>query len=263
MIKKEGKNIDSMLELVRQLNKQMNHLKVLLGEYLYKQQQENYKSSTVRMNTLFSEFQKDTLLSHTWYELRKKHKENTSKDSDTGDVDERIYPEKVMILNFNYTFPFKEYGGNCDVVNVHGQLNSKNNPMIFGYGDERDEKYLELEKSEHNEFLENIKSFACFQNKNYDELLGFIEQNDFEVWIAGHSCGLSDKTLLAQIFEHQFCKSIRIFYHEKDGVDNYNEIVYNIARVMSNKIKMRGIVTPKHEDNRFGAVAGIIRKTLN
>ena len=177
-------------------------------------------------------------------DLLKQHQENTKKESNPKNIDERIYPEKVMILNFNYTFPFKEYGGNCDVVNVHGQLNSRNYPMVFGYGDERDEKYLELEKSGIDEFLVNIKSFAYFQNKNYDELLGFIEQNDFEVWIAGHSCGLSDKTLLAQIFEHQFCKSVRVFYHEHEGADNYNEIVYNIARVMRNKIKMRGIVTP-------------------
>lgn len=259
-IKREEKIDDSMLEPVRQLNNQMNHLKELLNEYLYMQQQEQYISSSVNSNTLFREFMKETLLSHTWNDLLKNHQEKTKNEQDTKIIDDRIYPEKVMILNFNYTYPFKGYGEKYDVINIHGMLNYRD--MVFGYGDERDEKYLELEKSEYNEFLENIKSFAYFQNKNYDNLLGFIEQNDFEVWIAGHSCGLSDKTLLAQIFEHKFCKSIRVFYHEKDGNDNYNEIVYNIARVMSDKIKMRSIVTPKHEYNRFAAVAGIIRKSI-
>ena len=262
-IKKEEKIIESTLEPVRQLNNQMNHLKVLLNEYLYMQQQEQYISSSVNSNTLFREFMKETLLSHTWNDLLKNHQEKTKNEQDTKIIDDRIYPEKVMILNFNYTNPFNGYSEKYDVINIHGQLNSRSYPMVFGYGDERDEKYLELEKSEHNEFLENIKSFAYFQNKNYDNLLGFIELNDFEVWIAGHSCGLSDKTLLAQIFEHKFCKSIRVFYYESDGNDNYNEIVYNIARVMGDKIKMRGIVTPKHHFNKFGAVAGIIQKSYN
>ena len=259
-IKKEEKIIESTLEPVRQLNNQMNHLKVLLEKYLYNLEKEKYSSTSVRKDSLFSYFMKDTLLSHTWNDLLKNHQEKNKNEQDTKIIDDRIYPEKVMILNFNYTYPFKGYGEKYDVINIHGMLNYRD--MVFGYGDERDEKYLELEKSGIDELMKNIKSFAYFQNKNYDNLLGFIEQNDFEVWIAGHSCGLSDKTLLAQIFEHKFCKSIRVFYHEKDGNDNYNEIVYNIARVMSDKIKMRSIVTPKHDFNRFESVAGIIRKSI-
>lgn len=263
--KNEEKTIDSTLEPVRFLNQQMNHLKELLEIYLDKQEQEIYKSTSLRRDSLFREFMEDDFLHNTWKDLQKQQSEKIKNESDKNaiKIDEKIYPEKVLILNFNYTNPFKGNVGDYDVVNIHGLLNSKKNPLVFGYGDERDEKYLELEKSGIDELLKNIKSFAYFQNQNYDELLGFVELNDFEVWIAGHSCGLSDKTLLAHIFEHEHCKSIRIFYYEKDENDNYNEIVYNIARVMSDKIKMRGIVTPKNPNNKFESVGGIIRKPLN
>ena len=56
----------------------------------------------------------------------------------------------------------------------------------------------------------------------------------------GHSCGLSDKTLLKTIFEHPNCISIRPFYYiDKDGNNNYNDIVKNIYRTFTDKALMR------------------------
>jgi hypothetical protein len=50
--------------------------------------------------------------------------------------------------------------------------------------------------------------------KNFYELTRFIESNNFQTYIYGHSCGISDRTMLNQIFEHENCKSIKIFYHK-------------------------------------------------
>ncbi|RMZ61337.1 hypothetical protein D1632_00105 [Chryseobacterium nematophagum] len=33
-----------------------------------------------------------------------------------------------------------------DVIHIHGELNNKSNPIIFGYGDELDEDYRIIEK---------------------------------------------------------------------------------------------------------------------
>ena len=56
----------------------------------------------------------------------------------------------------------------------------------------------------------------------------------------GHSCGLSDKTLLKTIFEHPNCISIRPFYYiDKKGNNNYDDIVKNIYRTFTDKALMR------------------------
>jgi hypothetical protein len=55
----------------------------------------------------------------------------------------------------------------------------------------------------------------------------------------GYSCGLSDRTLLNTIFEHNN-RSIKFYYETKDdnGVvikDNYTEIIQNISRHFNKK----------------------------
>ncbi|MBK6364090.1 MAG: hypothetical protein IPF52_11590 [Saprospiraceae bacterium] len=56
----------------------------------------------------------------------------------------------------------------------------------------------------------HIKSFDYFKTDNYSKLLAFLE-SEFDVYIMGHSCGLSDRTLLSTIFEHENCRKIKIF----------------------------------------------------
>jgi hypothetical protein len=69
---------------------------------------------------------------------------------------------------------------------------------------------------------------------NYSKLISFIEQESFEVYILGHSCGLSDRVMLNTIFEHVHCKSINIFYYlRKDGSDDFLDIFHNISRQFS------------------------------
>ena len=62
----------------------------------------------------------------------------------------------------------------------------------------------------------------------------------------GHSCGLSDRVMLNTIFEHENCRSIKIFYHKKkDGTDNYSDIVQNISRHFKEKSLMRRKIVNK------------------
>ena len=64
----------------------------------------------------------------------------------------------------------------------------------------------------------------------------------------GHSCGLSDRTLLNTLFEHENCLSIKVFYHEYDRInhkDNYDDITKNISRNFKDKSKMRAKVVNK------------------
>jgi hypothetical protein len=125
---------------------------------------------------------------------------------------------------------------------IHGDLNN----MIFGFGDEMDEDYQLIENIDENEYLEFFKSFQYFQNNNYDQLLSTIDSEKFQVIILGHSCGLSDRVMLNTIFEHENCRSIKIYYHQKeDGTDNYLDVVKNISRHFKDKPSMRRKIVSK------------------
>ena len=65
----------------------------------------------------------------------------------------------TLLLNFNYTQTAEKlYAENCfnEIINIHGELNNGNNPIIFGYGDELDNDYERIERLQNNDFLENI-----------------------------------------------------------------------------------------------------------
>ena len=83
----------------------------------------------------------------------------------------------------------------------------------------------------YEDFLLMLNPFWYFQTSNYHDLVRFIESNIFQVFILGHSCGLSDRTMLNMIFEHDHCKSIKLFYHERsDGSNNFTEVTEEISR---------------------------------
>lgn len=155
-------------------------------------------------------------------------------------------PSRTLILNFNYTntpqlYSLDQIRG--QEIHIHGELNNPNNPIIFGYGDELDDHYLAIEKLQNNEFLRNIKSMWYLETDNYRQLLEFIESDPYQVFIMGHSCGNSDRTLLNTLFEHPNCFSIKAFYHQKtENNDDYNSVVCNISRNFNNKTAMRTIV---------------------
>ena len=151
-----------------------------------------------------------------------------------------------LILNFNYTKTAEKLyvkNNNCEVINIHGELNNENNPIIFGYGDELDDDYERIERLQNNDFLENIKSIRYHKTRNYRRLLEFVALGPYQVFVMGHSCGNSDRTLLNTLFEHDNCLSIKVFYRQyEDGTDNYIDLIKNISRNFNNKPNMRDIV---------------------
>ena len=158
-----------------------------------------------------------------------------------------IIPENIMLLNFNYTEVADKYG--CLKVastnHIHGDLNNPDS-IIFGYGDELDEDYKDFLKQSDNECLRNIKSIKYLESGKYRNLLQFIESAPYQVYIMGHSCGNSDRTLLNTLFEHKNCVSIKPYYYQKDdGSDNYLEIAQNICRNFTDMKLMRDRVVNK------------------
>lgn len=168
--------------------------------------------------------------------------------------DDLISDCMVTFLNFNYTptlwnysrILLKDWGVNNEIIYIHGSLNDKENMVNFGFGDEMDEDYKSIENLDDNEYLRNFKSFQYLHTPNYKHLLDLIDRDHFQVYIMGHSCGLSDRIMLNTIFEHSNCISIKVFYHQrKDGTDNYTEIIQNISRHFNDKKIMRSKIVNK------------------
>lgn len=170
----------------------------------------------------------------------------------------RHRPKEVLFVNFNYTSTEIHYDnpprdsefGNeisADIIHIHGVLNNKkHNKIIFGFGDEIDKDYLEIENLNDNEYLQNIKSMKYLESDSYKKLLDFINSNNYQVFIFGHSCGISDRTLLNTLFEHKNCSSVKPYYRQKnDGTDNYSEMIRNISRNFTDKASMRDKVVNK------------------
>lgn len=166
-------------------------------------------------------------------------------------------PDQILFLSFNYTSTIDLYcpqdDNYFDINHIHGTL-SEPESIIFGYGDELDEKYKEIRNQNNNDYLHNIKSIRYLETNNYRQVLQFIDSAPFQIYIMGHSCGNSDRTLLNTLFEHKNCISIKPFYYtwlEKDDngneqmKDNYLELVQNISRNFTDMKLMRDRVVNK------------------
>lgn len=167
---------------------------------------------------------------------------------------DKLRPGEILILNFNYTSLAAayhtritkelKYETGAYLNQIHGTLNGKYE-VIFGYGDDSDEMYKKLSDKNDNRFLENDKTVKYLGSARYRNFFGFIESAPFQVCIMGHSCGISDRTLLSTIFQHENCVSIKPYYHEKENSDDYYEIIKNISRCFDDKKLMRDRVVNK------------------
>ena len=158
-----------------------------------------------------------------------------------------MLPDAVMLLSFNYTKTSElYYNDNLGFINyIHGRIEEPQS-VIFGYGDELDDNYKSLQNLDNNDCLNNVKTIKYLESDNYKRLLSFADAEPFQVYIMGHSCGNSDRTLLNTLFEHKNCISIKPYYYVKeDGTDNYIELIQNISRNFTDMKLMRDRVVNK------------------
>lgn len=160
----------------------------------------------------------------------------------------KLPPKNIIFLNFNYTNTIGKIMSLMGekpiskLINIHGEVGNLNNPIIFGYGDDTGDGYKQLELNGHNEWLRKIKSFQYPRTNNYHKLLYYLEDKEFDVFVIGHSCGLSDKTLLKTIFEHTNCLMIKNF-HYKGEIEDFDKRI-NISRNFEDKVLMRKRLLP-------------------
>jgi len=210
---------------IEELNNEFQNIRITLEEYLSNQVRINHQKAEL----IYQKIYYPLILGGNW-----------------ANDDKYI---NLLFLNFNYTNNIKinySLHKSSKLIHIHGELNNLKNPIIFGYGDELDEKYTLIEQLNNNEYLQNIKSIKYLQSRNYQELLAFINSDKYEILIMGHSCGISDRTLLNKLFEHHNCKTIKTFYYIKDdGKDNYTDLTINISRNFKDKSLFRERVVNK------------------
>ncbi|MGL2965541.1 AbiH family protein [Flavobacterium sp. XGLA_31] len=261
------KNCLNSNQSITELNREFEEVKQLFENYLNKNVIEKYIFEKESVKDFLEIFKKNTFyanninINNLFREISKKGENKLKEDYQALQVKRTGYKNpnyenlKIEIANtflsFNYTSTMKSYLSFLNINDfflneIHGNLLDESNPINFGFGDEMDSHYKQIEEKNDNEYLKNIKSFQYLHTPNYKRLLDLIESNVFQVYIMGHSCGLSDRTLLNTIFEHENCCSIKIFYHQKeDGSDNYTEITQNISRHFNKKALMRERIVNK------------------
>lgn len=243
--------INNKHDSVKSLNEQLIYIRNLLAEYLQSLIYGNNKIKEI-FSIIYENFKREDI-SVEGKDIYRDYFENNGFYSFDGKESGILFsgkhckPSRVLLLNFNYTPVAVSYSSPeiSNLVYIHGTL-SNPDKMIFGYGDELDENYQKILNEDDNEFLRNIKSIKYLESSNYRRMLEFIETEPYQIYIMGHSCGNSDRTLLNTLFEHKNCVSIKpYFYQKEDGSDNYLEIVQNICRNFTDMKLMRDRVVNK------------------
>ncbi len=179
------------------------------------------------------------------------------KNEDEWDFNAKTISGNVLMLNFNYSDTVDTYiqeqhsvKAFAEEIKIHGELRAPSNPIIFGYGDDHHEDYLKIERANKRDYLVNMKHMHYSRTNNYEVLLNFLNTGNlprrvsdfrgivkFQVLVLGHSCGLSDRTMLKTIFEHENCMEIHLAYHA-DKEDHFYKTI-EVSRHFSEKSEMR------------------------
>lgn len=228
---KHDSNKNQILARLQAINNQLEELKNELIEYL-KDVDENFDITSVDYEKICKIL---------------KVKINVDLDSISREV------EHCKILNFNYTSTVSKYLDfiNSDKISelkIHGNLEDINS-VIFGFGDEMDINYSGIEELNENVFFQHIKSFKYLNNSLYKQLISFIGgEEKFEVYVIGHSLGLSDRTMLSEIFNSKNLENVKIFYYDQGkGKNDYTEKTFEISRHFKDNANMRVKIVSKDE----------------
>lgn len=213
----------SLIEYAKKLNQSFNHIK----------------------NNLFTYLQE--VEDHTEFEFNKEIADHINKFKNAPDNSQH----KNIFINFNYTSLIREYVDISEkniIIDIHGSLKNGVEDLIFGYGDEMDPMVQKLEYLYDNELLINLKTFGYFKNNYLQQIRDYLDKDEFNVIIMGHSCGISDRLLLSDIFNNKNCINIHLFYHEKNERENdlsekimeiYRHFDSSNKRKISSKLKIQ------------------------
>ncbi len=234
----------SSLQRIKLLNSSIYHLKSKLIEYLSLNNNPEINKYELLLNEVNNE----------WGNIYKNSSFQTYENGKIREIPNPKVYRSVLFLNFNYTTYFehqivKEFESkfedeytDLETIFIHGDLGEPIDNIVFGVGDENKETYSEIESLYDNDWLVPLKTFNYFRNEKYQQLLGFIAKGDYDIYVIGHSCSTTDRTLLNMLFENDACKKINVYHYS--GIDSYLATSYNIARNFNDKVRLRKVLQP-------------------
>lgn len=243
-------------EKVNRLNTEFEFLRSLFEQYIT--EVENSINLDSKAASIKSSFFSNCFENKSRNDFQSYFEPSTNRPFDRPEADQMMdkqedFLNNVVFINFNYTSnlikQLNQYiGGQITTysireIAIHGNILNKNERgLIFGYGDDTSLEYRELEQDGFNEYLRFMKSTQYFHDDSYKEIISYINEDEFEVFIAGHSLSLSDRVLLKTIFENDNCKQIRFFH--KGNYEDYRTLLGAATRHFDEKIKMRAKFLP-------------------
>jgi hypothetical protein len=156
----------------------------------------------------------------------------------------------AVVINFNYTKTVKHYINNTDIklIQIHGELKSQSNPIIFGFAANNQESKKLLSQN-NNHFVRNIKKFNYLFTINEATLKEHLKSEEYNVYILGHSCGISDELILSDIFNSpNIHKIIPFYFRDRDG---YFNTMVNIDRIIDDYSKGNSTIKVFRKLNSF------------
>ena len=239
------------------LNKEFEFIRKTFSTYikevdsqinLKEESEKKYKSNFIRKCL---DYPNDKILDDYFYEKDKVVLDGKEELIEVDTMNRNL--GNVVFVNFNYTtnlikqlFKFqgdKGFDFELDEIRIHGNITEEDERgIIFGYGDDTANEYREIEQDGNNEYLRFMKSTQYFHDGNYKRIVSYIEDEQFELFVAGHSLSLSDRVLLKTIVEHNNCKMIRFFH--RGNYEDYRTLVGSMTRHFDDKIKMRDKFLP-------------------
>lgn len=143
----------------------------------------------------------------------------------------------VRLISFNYTKTAELYQPKENIYYLHGQLFDEDNPIIFGYS-ATNEAINELSQKGDPEYLWNLKKMCYHQTDVFHRLMKDsspiknptdMDSISNELWICGHSCGVSDTLILKELIESKNINRVRIMYYDNRKNFRLNQIsLYSI-----------------------------------
>ncbi|MFY0631696.1 MAG: hypothetical protein JXR05_15130 [Flavobacteriaceae bacterium] len=146
-------------------------------------------------------------------------------------------PKEIIFLSFNYTDTIKHYYQSINIpkklIFIHGKLKIKENPIVFGYGNDEAPIYKTVIDKNDNRYTRNLKRQLYNLAFPYNDLTSFLTDNTdiLHIYTLGHSLGLTDKTLLKEVFENRYVEKIKMYYYK--DIEGYRNLNDNLSRIVS------------------------------
>jgi hypothetical protein len=139
-------------------------------------------------------------------------------------------------------------------LNIHGSI-LPGDEFIFGFGHVPGDKYNRIENFGLDDAQKNLKVFNYFNNNAFEKFTSFIEKDDFEVIVLGHSCGESDGSILSRLFNNKNCTKVSVCHYKRDEFQtkliqikkhcpNPEERIFNLIKPFSDELSIPQWVLP-------------------